>query len=808
MTRSVGRTAAPDLSRRIPHPRRLTLSLHSAALITLAPGIALAQSQASPQAQTQDATTQDQSVTRLPALRVQGTLEDERHTPGSVQIIKGEELERANSMADVIRYQPLVTAPGSVSGSTRNQSRYDRAGTTGYNIRGIEGNRIGLDVDGIEMPDAVDRANTSGSGRAAVGTFGMGRDFIDPDTYSSVEILSGTTNARRSAGGIGGAVSFRTKSAEDYVTPEKPLHIGGRVSYNHSDRSWLKGLTAAGMSDNGLTGLINYSRRDGKQTRNNSDSLESYPAKWHSDALLLKGGLQLNPNHKLELSADIYRRKNESMFDNWNSTVTAIASISEQDSKTERDTLAMTHTWTPASSVVDVLETRLYYQHTNMDDLTLTTPIGSTEVETDRSRNKTDTWGFTTSGSKRLDNHHLRFGLNASTTEVSHPLQVNPIRFGNMSMVPAAQPYPDTRTLRLGAFIEDEISFEVGGKRLAVIPGLRVDRISPKMINADSFDNDRMPQDTLNKRYDSVSSTTILSPSLGLVYDLTPRLSAYAQWKYSGRAPNVNEIFGYWNGGGGSYAVIGNPDLNKETSHAFDLGLKGSPTRGLTLNGSVFYTQYSDFIAYTRYTRANNPEMFTNIHSSLSTLYQADNRDAAQIYGAEISARLDFGHWYPSLTGLHSTVAVGYSKGRAKSYYEGDGYVDLDSVQPAKGVIGVGYEASGKQWGVDLISTFVKGKQAQSTTRNSYSNDPSATISPSTVDHIRVPGYARFDLLGYWQLSKHVRLDAGIYNLTDREYWDYSSARGLETGNAADQRNRQLMSNPGRSFSLGLAIQY
>jgi hemoglobin/transferrin/lactoferrin receptor protein len=102
--------------------------------------------------------------------------------PGTTTTISGDELDRANNMKDVVRNQPLVSAPGTAAGTTRNRSSFDRSGTTGYNIRGIEGNRVGMDVDGVEMPDATTRPYVS---RVGVNTFGVGRDFIDPEMFSS-----------------------------------------------------------------------------------------------------------------------------------------------------------------------------------------------------------------------------------------------------------------------------------------------------------------------------------------------------------------------------------------------------------------------------------------------------------------------------------------------------------------------------------------------------------------------------------------------------------------------------------------------
>lgn len=204
-----------------------------AAVIGLATSGAWAQPR--PQALDDEARLMAQAPTKaLAQVDVVDTAEPAQRTPGASTTVSGPALEQAGSMADVVRYQPLVSAPGTASGTSRNRSSFDRSGTTGYNIRGIEGNRIGMDVDGVEMPDATTRPYVS---RVGANTFGVGRDFIDPEMFSAVDILSGTTTARRAAGGIGGSVGFRTKSAEDYLVGGKTSYLGGKIGHDTADRS-------------------------------------------------------------------------------------------------------------------------------------------------------------------------------------------------------------------------------------------------------------------------------------------------------------------------------------------------------------------------------------------------------------------------------------------------------------------------------------------------------------------------------------------------------------------------------------------
>jgi hemoglobin/transferrin/lactoferrin receptor protein len=42
----------------------------------------------------------------------------------------------------IMRYQPLISASGNISGSGSGKSSWDRGGFTGYNIRGLDANRV------------------------------------------------------------------------------------------------------------------------------------------------------------------------------------------------------------------------------------------------------------------------------------------------------------------------------------------------------------------------------------------------------------------------------------------------------------------------------------------------------------------------------------------------------------------------------------------------------------------------------------------------------------------------------------------
>ena len=746
----------------------------------------------------------------LPAVQVSASAELE---PGAAARVQGRALEQAGSMADVMRYQPLVEAPSLVSGTARSgmdNTRYNRGGSSGYNVRGVEGNRVAIDLDGVELPDAVDRIAWSGRA-ASTGTFSMGRDFIDPEVYGGVDIQLGTTGSRRSAGGIGGAVSFRPKSARDYLREGKNSYLGLKAGYASANRMWTEAVTAAGRSG-AFDGLLSYVRRDGREAKNSSPlGMRSEPEDIASNALLLKGDWRASAGHTLSLTADLLRRRHRSQYESsWlaSNLRGTESSFSWQNAKTARDTLQFTHLWTPASGWFDQLETRVYGQYALMDDTTDTLTNTSRTAFTERARNRNRTYGLASTLEKSWGSHRLRAGVSASRNANEHPLEST--ESYHNSPTDLQRPFPDNTTTRLGVFAEDAITLRAGSQRLVLTPGLRIERVQSRLRHLANMVSPSMTLAQLQRLYgSSTASTTLISPSLSLSWYLQPQFAAYVQWRRSGRAPTSSERYGLWRSGiyRCNCIVVGDAGLKAETSNTFDIGVKGSPAPGVRLNGSVFYTQYKNFIGVTRYPRNRYPGMFANAPAHLVTIFKAGNRDKARIYGLELGTRLEHGTWTPALKGLYSSLAFGYSKGESRSSYEGDKYVPLDTVQPAKLIAGIGYDAPGKTWGVNLLGTFARGKQAQSTNRDSYRNTGSG-LTESTVEFIRVPGFGRLDLWAYWQITPALRLDAGVQNLANKSHWLYSNARSYDASSAADWRRFQLAAQPGRSFNISLTATF
>ncbi|WP_455816239.1 TonB-dependent receptor domain-containing protein [Pseudomonas cerasi] len=724
---------------------------------------------------------------------------------GSKTSVTAEQMQKKGTtdFGSVMRYQPLISATGVSGGSSAGKSGFDRSGYTGFNIRGLESNRVGLDVDGSPLPDATGRSYVS---RAGLNTFGIGRDYIDPYMYGRVDIQAGASAVEQSNTSIGGTVSFRNKSADDYLRPGKETYFGYQSDYDSSNRGWHNGITAA-AGDATLRGVMVISRRDGQETRNNSGTVDAYPANWHSTAVMMSGIWQPNDEHKFTATLDDYHKTNHTHYDTWSND--SIIGDTQQQSDTRRWGIALGDEYTPDNGWVDSLTTRLDYQHTEAHDTSLIPSTSSQSIV--YSDYNVETWGLDTRATKTLGRHDLSAGLNARMTDSERPFRQSPAPSVYSVIM---QPQADSRTYILGGYLQDKINFELEGRKFALIPAVRLayQNTQPQNLSSLTSGSTVLTESELETLYGKANSDSQVLPSLTMQYELTPSLLTYVQYKRGAQFPNASQLYGSWNlgssyAGTAQYALIGNTDLETETSNNLEWGLKGDVTEGVNFSAAMFYNAYKNFIASTRYTRSGNPEKFTNVPSNIYTVYQAENRDKAYIWGGELSTKVNAGTWFNALNGLSATLAVGYSEGKSKSSYSGDSYVDLDSVAPMKAVVGMAWDDPAQRYGAAVTATFVKGKKAESTSRESYANNGTALASGSD-DYTRIPGYGMVDMTAYWQVAHNVKLSGGIYNLTDRKYRDYLSSRQLTSTSKQDAYEQALAVMPGRTFQMGVNVDF
>jgi len=701
---------------------------------------------------------------------------DERAT-----VIDSREMEKRNvtDMSNMARYEPLINVPAAASGGA---NIWDGAGNTGFNIRGIEGNRVSLDLDGISLPDAAPRPDGS-----SVNSFGVGRDYFDPETFREVRIESGTSSAAAGTPGLGGSVSFTTKSPEDYVSAARPLYREYKFGYTEASKSRLHALTAAAQSG-ALQMLAVYAHRDGEQ-QESKGSVAPNPDDWNSDALLAKMIWHASPAHKLGFTIDAYRAEHDRIFNN--KLGTSYPQGATQDSNTRRNRFSVDHEFVGVTPWFDSLESRVYVQDAKVEDHTNARYITGNQpyIRNIDTGYFNKSFGLTSNAVKLLGAHTLAYGVTLEQQESRRPWREDrTVIATGAHQVTSKNRMVDMDTTKFTAYVRGELAL---GDGFTLTPGLRAEyrEMKPKNLK-DYVVAVPSASKELKKEDDSY-----LAPSLMLSKALGKDLNAYLQYSRGARIPNAAERTGTYDsfsytGAGNGYATLGNPKLKKERSDAFELGLKGDAAPGVQFSTKAFYTSYKDFIDYVA--QPNDPVNYPTITFGL---FRPENVGKAAIWGGEASARISS----TQLPGFSATLAAGASRSRAENTRTGR-KGELASTLPYKATAGLGWDDPSARGGASLLAVHTRARQA--------SVDVTTTAS-QPAQYFAVPSATVVDLTCYWNFGPHATLSAGIYNLGDKKYWEYAHVRTLGAGTtAATVAEIERLARPGRNFAVNFKLMY
>ena len=322
--------------------------------------------------------------------------------------------------------------------------------------------------------------------------------------------------------------------------------------------------------------------------------------------------------------------------------------------------------------------------------------------------------------------------------------------------------FPVSETTEWGAWIEDAMTFG----DVTIIAALRVDRYELSVREDAIFAR-------ANPAVEPVALTeTDLSPKLGVVYRLTDATDVYVQYARGFRAPpfedaNIGLDIPLFN-----IRAIPNPDLRSETSDGLDVGLrwKGQDS---SLHLGIFSTRYNDFIE-TKVRLGLDP-------LSGRILFQSRNLSQARIHGLEAG-------WHSRLPGALRAFTIDGSLYKARGENRDNGE-PLNSVGPGQAVLGVSWDGGKRAPEVRLKATLSESWSERDETAGEL---------------FKPAGYAVFDLYLTKRLGERTTLRAGLMNLTDTTWWNWSGVRGL----APDDPVLAAIAQPGRSLTIGMNMKW
>lgn len=684
-----------------------------------------------------------------------------REVAGTVSLIERERLDATlvQDLADAVRYEPGVSAPEDAS----------RFGIQGFAIRGLSGNRVGMEIDGVPVADGF-----------AIGSFSnASRGAIETAFLSRMEILRGPASTLYGSDALAGVVSLRTLTPAELLANAQG-NVGVRAETNALTRDGsvaASGLSAwRGGRFDVLAGMV---RRSGEERENRprEGGLPSNPAERDERSEMLKLGYDGAGFGRWSLMLDRTRERVQTEVDSLVFGPGQYSSTSEMlgDDEFARERLSLGAGWSFERAGLDSLQATLYRQRSRSEQQTLQTrvAVAPRTPPTLRDRSflyKTDALGLDVQAEGRFDafgaRHWQVYGIEFSRTELNElrdALETN-LATGAVTNVIIGErfpvrDFPPSTATEFGAFWQDEI--RPGDGALALIPGLRYERYRvtahPDAIFA--ADNPGLVPVGL--------SESQFTPKLGLRYELGHSTQLFAQYALGFRAPPVADVNVGFTIPAFNYVAIPNPDLKPERSRGLELGFRYAGEFA-SLEFVGFDNHYRDLIE----SRVN-----LGRNDAGALVFQSINRERAHIFGVE-------------LRGEASLPWEGFALNGALAWTRGDDVASdlpLNSVEPGKLTLGLSYESFSGRHRVELVGTAVQAK---------------SRVDASAADVFRTPGYATLD--AYWRiaLADRVQVDLGAFNLTDRRYWLWSGVRGLP----ASAREVDLYTQPGRQF--GATVRY
>lgn len=706
--------------------------------------------------------------------------------PSTVTVHTREELDRnnVNTIKELVRYEPGVSVGGTGT----------RGGISGYNIRGIDGDRILTQVDGVEVPNGFFNGPYAKTQR----------NYVDPEIVKRVEILRGPASVLYGSNAIGGAVSYFTLDPDDIIKPGKDVGARLKTGYNSADDSWLKSATVAGRAEQ-FDGLLHFSQRDGHETEsfgsNNGTGLNrtaANPEDVRTTNVLAKAGWNYADDARLGLTYEKYKDDRDT---DQQSAVggpfNAGQPMGMYRSRTGNDTVSrerfgLENNFALDSLLVDHLKWSLNYQIAKTDQSTLENyfPFSRNVMRSRETLYEEKQWVFDAQLDKAFSlgetDHLLTYGTTIKQEKISGSRSGSGTCltvFGSCRKIGAISPsdvlkkssdFPDPTINTYSLFAQDQISWN----KWTFLPGLRYDytqlkpHITQEFLNTVAADGKGTVSDE-NKTWHRVS------PKFGLTYALTDNYTWYGQYAEGFRTPTAKALYGRFQNTTTGYNVAPNPNLEPEKSQSYETGLRGNFESG-HFDVAVFYNKYRDFI---------NEDAVTPGYNELT--FQSNNIKHATIKGVELKGRLNL-DTFGAPQGLYTQGSVAYAHGRNNDTGE-----PLNAVNPLTGVFGLGYDQD--NYGALLSWTLVQKKNLV---------DSSSFKSPDGVSsQFKTPGYGVVDLSGFYKVTDDVTVSAGVYNLADKKYWQWDNVRGYDSvGEAAmlSPANLDRLTEPGRNFAINL----
>ena len=773
----------------ITNPRRLTIRLSAMFLATAPFSLANAQ----------DAT--------LETTQVGGDSETEQRI-FNVSEITAESLEReiALNIDDTVRYIPGVDV-----------SNAGRFGDNGFNIRGMESDRVAITVDGLSQGESLDPPTF-----VPYEFFRSTRNAVELESIKSVSIVKGAHSVTAGSGALGGAVMYTTREPGDFLSTDgNDTAVRLKTGFDGRFDEFMVSTTFANRTG-AFESLVQVTYRDGNERDNYGGGDPSItgpaaevpdPFEYEKTNVLVNLAYDVNDAHRIGFIFENY--ENDSAIENLSRTDSTYWRRWSDDSS-KRARYGIYHEWMADTAAFDTLDWSLDRQEIDTSGITFMDYCsfffgcdGSNPYL--RFENRAfdqEATVFNLDMTKAVElaqvSHALTYGLGYEMR--SGETTLTDTRYNGLTpdtgfrpTYPRTDPdfVPKTDTDVLTVYVRDSIALT---ERFDVLAGLRYDDYQYSPTLDDQFVD---PAGTVGD-----ADFSGVSWQIGAAFEFVENHSFIANIGSGFKAPTLQQLYlGTRGNTVDDWDTVPNPNLEAETAVNMELGYEfryGNNSVRLT----AFETDYEDFIEYGTFSRTIDD----NGTPVVDEYDQPVNSGEITVEGFEIEGEFGFGD------NVYVLLSYSHNEGEYKNDAPTSGSFananvprtagdPLESINPDVVKLGIGYDSPSQQWGLkaNIVVTDEKKRSDAEFTNGVGDKIPTSEFLSDSS--------AVVDLNGYWEPIDNLQFNVSITNLFDEQYFQWqrirhvggegAAIRGAVLGNGLNR-----YTEPGRAISVSASWQF
>nr|MBC7614147.1 TonB-dependent receptor [Pseudopedobacter sp.] len=691
--------------------------------------------------------------------------EKKSDVPQQIEVIKAREIQFANqaNTADLLQQSGKVLVQKS------------QAGGGSPIIRGFEGNKVLMVVDGVRMNNAIYR----GGHLQNVIT-------LDQNMLERVEIVFGPGSVVYGSDALGGVMYFYTKKPilSDDETLLFKANLLSRYASATSERTENLNLNFGFKNIAFLTSFTFSDFGNLKQGANRKTSYPDFGKRFFyqdrmngRDTMLLNADVDLQKESgykQYDFLQKIVFKPSENIEHGLNIQYSTSSNINRYDRLSENSGSKLKYAewyYGPQKRLLSAYhfnyktdsklleQLRIVASYQDIDESRMSRKFANNNLDSRLENVKV--YALNADAEKAIKNHEIRYGFEYTHNKVQSIANRKNIASNTISALDTRYADGGSKTNSTAFYLTH--SWEISPKFI-LSDGLRLN-----ILNLESnFEDKTFFPFPFNK---AKQNATAVNGNIGFSYlpDADWKIAILASSGF--RAPNVDDLSKVFESTAGNI-IVPNPNLKPEHTYNAELNISKTIVQKVNLQMGAYYTWYRDAITVQNSTFNGQSTIVYN--GQQSNVVTAVNAAKAYIYGfdAQLSAQIfDF---------LNFKSSLNYTYGRViKSNIN----QPLDHIPPLFGQSALQLKI--KKFQSEFFAQYNGWKRLKN-----YSDSGEDNLQYVTADGM--PSWSTFNWRNAYQINKNLNVQFAIENISDQNYRVFASG----------------ISSTGRNFILSLRANF